>query len=81
MTATDLSRMSKDELLAFAAEAASLQREALAQLRRLQFVLAFRNYLRRERGLPVLHGWAALADVAVAAGLRCDRMPRRRGPF
>jgi hypothetical protein len=81
MTATDLSRMSKDELLAFAEEAARLQRDALAQLRRLQFVLAFRNHLRRERGLPVLHGWATLADMAVSARLRCDRIPRRRGPF
>jgi hypothetical protein len=82
MTAmTDLSRMSEEELLARAAESARRQREALAQLRRLQFHLACLNYERRRKGVPVVFGWVGLADAAVSARLRCVDLPRRRGPF
>jgi hypothetical protein len=81
MTAmTDLSRMSKDELLALAADCARLRRQAEARILRLQLQLALSNYQRRQRGQPVLHGWAGLADTAVSARLCRQELPRR-GPF
>jgi hypothetical protein len=82
MTATtDLSRMSKEELLACVAECARVRRQAEALCRRLELELARSNYERRRRGLPVLYGWAGLADQAVAARLWCHERPRLRGPL
>jgi hypothetical protein len=78
---TDLSRMTKDEILAFAADCARLQRQAEALIRRLQLQLALSNYERRQRGQRVLHGWARLADTAVSARLWCRHGSRTRGPF
>jgi hypothetical protein len=78
---TDLSRMSKDELLACAAESARLARQALARLLRLQFHLARLNYERRQKGLPVTYGWAGLADKAVPSRLWCEDLPQCPGPF
>jgi hypothetical protein len=73
--------MSKEELLAYAAECARDLRRAQAELSLWQLHLARVNYERRRKGLPVVHGWARLADVAVAARLRCPDVPPRRGPF
>jgi len=82
MTAiTDLSRMSKDELLAYVEALTCLLQAAEALRRRLQFEVARSNYERRVHRLPVLYGWAHLADTAVSARLSCGDVPRRRGPF
>ena len=77
----DLSRMTKDEILALAAECARRQREAEAATIGLKLQLAYSNYVRRRRGQPVLHAWARLADTAVSARLRCLERPRKRGPL